>query len=288
MASKEDLLDKLNNLYPSRWGSAESGLNLDRWNIDPSIVTESDVIHAGMAHSCRVIDGVLARSRRPENPVPLIDSLRSYEAKNESFRFMRTIFMEAGRQDLLRDWNSGELRKNDEKTHPSIRSGMVYPSSINPRIIEPVVRMPAFYISNFLKEIELNSGERTNISKLLTDHQLTPAVCLTRQDLIQVSQKASGLDNLVALVAVRAAVNLRSLEVADDSIINLLTASFAKTSLVKEYGQYDHAERLVDGIVREMTASGKLEGLVGRFRHQARTKIYRYYFGQPNPEYSKR
>ena len=113
------------------------------------------------------------------------------------------------------------------------------------------------------------SEDRQKFQVNLSDYQ----VCAT---------KAQSLDHFCALVAVKSAQILKDNDVDTKTIAKLLSQNFAQTGIIREQGQINHAQHIVDLTLQEIIATGSLPGLAKEFRHLAQPKVHQYYQGKRN------
>lgn len=264
MVNREAVKAFLNQHY-RQFGVREDRPYVDPRTLDPSGIGDRHVVAEGTFHGCPVIPDVLARNATP------FENVCSYNLKNQAFAQIDDLFTSVGRHDLSRQWNSGEKRRKTENTHPELRPNMVMPDQINQRQLVPKARIPQMDLSDFFKTLELKGDERLKLSP---------------QDFSDTAVESIDISDFCSNVAAKAAIIFKNRGVDNITIANILAASFAKTGLVREYGQQKPAEKLVDTISSKIIASGKLPGLASEFKKVARPKVRRFYKGSKNPQLS--
>lgn len=225
------------------------GPTINPLQVEPSSVTNDMVVIAGINHGCPVIDTVLARPATPA------ENLTSYGLKNDAFNAFDDLFLATGRLDLSSQWNHGELRRKQEKTHPSLK--LLTPDQLNQRQLVPKARIPQMDLCDFIKVAQLSVPDRQ----------------FSVSDFTQDSVDATDIYDFCSSVALRAALTLADRGVDNQTIATVLSNSFAKSGLIKEYGQQKPSERLVNDIVRKIVRSGQLPGLASEFKKMARPKV---------------
>lgn len=279
MVSRKELQLNLNT-NRKVWGRGNLGNVVNIWAVEPGSVDEEAVIVAGEGHACTVIKAVLDKS------TPLVDNWRSYVGKNNAYKEIGDLFSQVGRVDLRQQWQHGELRGKKEKSHWDLRKEMQYPQGVDPHVLVAVSRLPAFYLADFFKNLDhIVHGQYPKMPVATEDMSMFD---LHPSDFSAEALTATDTTDFCIQVALKAAMILKDRGVSPKQINQLLVTSFAKTGLIREYGQQKKAERIVDCITKAIVASGQLPGLVKEFRQKARQNVRLDYHGRPNPDLHKK
>ncbi|MFA5026154.1 MAG: hypothetical protein WC503_06640 [Candidatus Shapirobacteria bacterium] len=272
MISRETVQSFLNQ-NRKKWGKTPHSDNRDLWSTTPDTITQTDVLTAGMEHSCPVISDVSTK----KNPVEM---WRSYNGKNQSFEDISNLLISV-RPDLGLEWNKKEVKGHSEKTHPEVKKISQFPDGFHKNTLTSNSRMDQYYLSDHFKTLDhIVHGAFPNFAESPSD-QLKFSVQTT--DYLDCAKLADNLDHFTALVAVRSAQILKSRGISNHSIAKLLALNFAQTGTIRENGQQKHAQYLVDLIIKEIKQPGDLPGLSKEFKKLARPKVKTSYFGQRNP-----
>lgn len=277
MARSPELQTTLNRQH-SLWGHGSGSLDYSTWDLAPHLVTRGMVIEAGIGHACRVIQPVLSRGRSD------YDNWLSYRLKHDGYVVFAGL-LERNRPDLHAQWQKSRSRHRREKTHWDLRGIIQLPHQSNPHHIEAVARLPQNYLSLLYRNFQVaQHGLRPDLASTPADQEKFTFFATNFQSC---ADNAKSIHHFCCLVAVKAATMLRQSGVDDQKVTSLLVSSFAIPALIREYGCQKEAESIVDGIIREFTATGKAAGLAKLFREQARPLVRQHYYGQANPHLSK-
>jgi hypothetical protein len=237
-------------------------------------VTWDDALTAGRDHSCPVIKKVVNSGKSA------LEIWRSYQGKNNAYCEISNLLLDAGRPDLYSKWTHGELRKKTEQTHSEVKPTFQYPEGHNQRILLANARLDQYCVSDHFKTLNhIAHGAIVDYAKSKEEQN---KYSVTISDYQSCATKAINLDHFTALVAVKTAQILKGRGVDNQTIANLLSLNFAQTGSVREYGQQQHASKIVSLIIKEIKESGVLPNLASRFRQLARPKIEKQYFGTKN------
>jgi len=260
--------------HRDEWGQSSRYDPRNLWQLSEPDVTLDEAVSEGERHSCRVI----AKAAVNKSTLTM---LRSYGGKNRAFQNVSQL-LEEHNPRLHKDWNSAEVRRRKEHTHPDIQKIAQLPTGVNPRQLNANARLIQYDVPDHFKTLDhIVHGQTPSQIHIKPGDE--SKYHLPLEIYIEPARLATNLPDFAARVAHQTAVTLHQREVDTRDIANLLSLNFAQTGIIQEYGQQKPASRLVDHIIATITREGKLPGLARAFRETARPKVQKSYLGKRNP-----